>query len=182
MASSTSSSDLPAASGLTGHTTSLPVPGEYPYLDAETQVPIIIGVSAALLVISSIVVVLRLYTRYWLIKVAGDDDITIGLAQVGLRRWRTMTSCVPAADKYTICLQLLNVGLAIITILRKHISERVILWERKKRSGELICLSESTHGLGRHTWMVSQSDKIRQLEVGQPGDNDQSVEKPLHLY
>lgn len=80
--SSSTGSDLPAASGLTGQATGLPEPGEYPNLDVQTQVPIIIGVSAAFMVISTIVVALRLYTRYGVIKVAGDDDITIGIAQV----------------------------------------------------------------------------------------------------
>lgn len=82
MATMTAASDLPAASGLTGQTSGLPDPGEYPHLDVQTQVPIIIGVSATFMVISTIVVALRLYTRYGLIKVAGDDDITIGIAQV----------------------------------------------------------------------------------------------------
>lgn len=82
MATSTSASSLPAGSGLTGLATTLPTPGEYPQLDVQSQVPIIIGVSSAFMVISTIVVVLRLYTRYRLIKVAGDDDITIGIAQV----------------------------------------------------------------------------------------------------
>lgn len=54
-------------------------------MDVQTQVPIIIGVSSAFMVISTIIVLLRLYTRYGLIKVAGDDDITIGIAQVGIK-------------------------------------------------------------------------------------------------
>lgn len=78
--------DLPAASGLTGQTTELPTPGEYPKLDVETQVPIIIGVTSAFLALSTLMVVARLYTRYGVIKVAGDDDITIGVAQVGTDR------------------------------------------------------------------------------------------------
>lgn len=82
MASSTIASDLPAASGLTGQTSELPEPGEYPHLDVQTQVPIVVGISSTFLVLSTIVVGLRLYTRYGLIKVAGDDDITIGVAQV----------------------------------------------------------------------------------------------------
>lgn len=63
-------------------TTDLPSPGEYPELDTQSQVPIIIGISVAFMVMSTIVVALRLYTRYRVIKVAGDDDITIGIAQV----------------------------------------------------------------------------------------------------
>ncbi|KAJ4391708.1 hypothetical protein N0V93_005328 [Gnomoniopsis smithogilvyi] len=78
----TKTPDLPAASGLTGQTTDLPKPGEFPSLDAETQVPIIIGVASAFLALSTIMVLARLYTRYGLIKVAGDDDITIAVAQV----------------------------------------------------------------------------------------------------
>lgn len=83
MAATTSTiPDLPAASGLTGQTTDLPQPGEFPDLDAQTQVPIIIGVTAAFITISSIVVALRLYTRYRLIKAAGEDDVTICVSQV----------------------------------------------------------------------------------------------------
>lgn len=78
----TTTPDLPAASGLTGQTTELPSPGEYPYLDVETQVPIIIAVTSAFLALSTLLVAARLYTRYGLIKVAGEDDITIGVAQV----------------------------------------------------------------------------------------------------
>lgn len=74
--------DLPAASGLTGQTTGFPEPGEFPQLDVESQVPIIIGVSAAFMVGSTIIVALRLYTRYGLIKAGGNDDVTIGVAQV----------------------------------------------------------------------------------------------------
>lgn len=62
--------------------TDLPEPGEFPKLDIETQVPIIIGVCSAFMIMSTIIVVLRLYTRYRLIKAAGEDDITIGVAQV----------------------------------------------------------------------------------------------------
>lgn len=80
--SSSTTPDLPAASGLTGQTTELPTPGEYPELDVQTQVPIIMGVTSAFLVLSTLIVAARLYTRYGLIKVAGDDDITIGVAQV----------------------------------------------------------------------------------------------------
>lgn len=84
--STTTTADLPAGSGLTGLATSLPSPGEYPKLDIQSQVPIIIGISVAFMVMSTIVVALRLYTRYRVIKVAGDDDITIGIAQVRFGR------------------------------------------------------------------------------------------------
>lgn len=62
--------------------TALPDPGEFPKLDVETQVPIIIGVCSAFMILSTIIVALRLYTRYRLIKASGEDDITIGVAQV----------------------------------------------------------------------------------------------------
>lgn len=78
----TKAPDLPAASGLTGQTTDLPRPGEFPNLDSQTQVPIIIGVCAAFMALSTLMVILRLYTRYGLIKAAGEDDITIAVAQV----------------------------------------------------------------------------------------------------
>ncbi|CAN8097293.1 unnamed protein product [Discula destructiva] len=116
-AATTTSPDLPAASGLTGQTTDLPTPGEYPSLDAETQVPIIIGVTSAFLVLSTLIVAARLYTRYGLIKVAGEDDITIGVAQ------------------------LINIGLVTTVIL------------------------QSAYGLGRHTWMVGQDDRTKQLQL-----------------
>lgn len=95
--STTQTPDLPAASGLTGQTTDLPTPGEYPSLDAQSQVPIIMGVCAGFMVLSTLVVSARLYTRYGLIKAAGEDDITIIAAQV----WRDeeQASVSPPADK-----------------------------------------------------------------------------------
>lgn len=82
--------DLPAASVLTGQTTGLPKPGQFPSLDVETQVPMIIGVTSAFLVLSTLMVVARLYTRYGLIKVAGEDDVTIAVAQVRNGRIRSL--------------------------------------------------------------------------------------------
>lgn len=82
MTSTTKSPDLPAASGLTGLTTDLPQPGEYPYLDAQTQRPAIYTISIVLVVLSAILVGLRLHTRYRLIKAAGPDDISIAVAEV----------------------------------------------------------------------------------------------------
>lgn len=82
MTSTTKRPDLPAASGLTGLTTDLPKPGEYPDLDAQTQRPAIYTISVVLVVFSATLVLLRLHTRYRLIKAAGLDDISIAVAQV----------------------------------------------------------------------------------------------------
>lgn len=79
---STKQPDLPAASGLTGLTTDLPTPGEYPDLDAQTQRPAIITIAVVLVIFSATLVLLRLHTRYRLIKAAGLDDISIAVAQV----------------------------------------------------------------------------------------------------
>lgn len=95
----TETPDLPAASGLTGQTTDLPKPGEFPSLDVETQVPIIIGVASAFLALSTIMVVARLYTRYGLIKVAGDDDVTIAIAQV----FMIFAALVPSGQPVGMC-------------------------------------------------------------------------------
>lgn len=82
MTSTTKKPDLPAASGLTGLTTDLPEPGDFPELDAQTQVPVIIAISVVLVLFSATLVLLRLHTRYRVIKAAGLDDISIGVAQV----------------------------------------------------------------------------------------------------
>jgi len=59
-----------------------PVPGENPALDAETRVPILIGTSVAFAVLASFVVLLRLFTRYAVVKAVGADDVTITVAMV----------------------------------------------------------------------------------------------------
>ncbi len=63
---------------------SLPEPGDDPALDAETRVPILMGVSIAFLVFSSIVVLLRIFTRFTIVRLPGSDDYTIVFAQVRL--------------------------------------------------------------------------------------------------
>lgn len=60
----------------------MPVPGADPVLDAETQVPILVALSVVFVAISTIVVFLRLYTRYVIVASPGPDDITIAIAQV----------------------------------------------------------------------------------------------------
>jgi len=59
-----------------------PVPGENPALDAETRVPILVGTSIAFALAACIVVLLRLWTRYAVVKATGPDDITITVAVV----------------------------------------------------------------------------------------------------
>lgn len=63
----------------------MPAPGENPTLDAETRVPILIGVSVAFMILSVTVVLLRLFTRYAVVKALGSDDYTILIAVVSLR-------------------------------------------------------------------------------------------------
>ena len=61
------------------------IPGENPQLDAETMQPTLIGISVAFVALSTIVVLLRLYTRCCIIgspRAVGADDVTIGIAQV----------------------------------------------------------------------------------------------------
>ncbi len=62
----------------------LPLPGEYPELDAQTRVPILLGLSIAFLVLAAIIVLLRLITRFIIVKAPGSDDYTIVFALVRL--------------------------------------------------------------------------------------------------
>ncbi|KAK3335121.1 hypothetical protein B0T19DRAFT_395014 [Cercophora scortea] len=94
----------------------MPIPGENPQLDAETRVPIVVGVSVAFVAVSTVVVLLRLYTRYAIVSAPGPDDLTIAIAQV------------------------LSIGVSVATILQ----------------GEFL--------LGRHVWMVSADESIKQLK------------------
>ncbi len=57
-------------------------PGQNPALDAETQVPVLVGISVAFLLASAIVVTMRLYTRYIIVKAPGIDDILMAVALV----------------------------------------------------------------------------------------------------
>ncbi len=113
----------------------MPVPGENPKLDAETAVPIIYGISIGFVCVSSIIVALRLYTRYLIVRSPGADDATIAVAQV------------------------LSIGVSIATILRT--SRQVIVEETLT----LMCSPEANYGLGRHTWMVAPGETIPQLKV-----------------
>ncbi|KAK3328765.1 hypothetical protein B0H66DRAFT_596382 [Apodospora peruviana] len=94
----------------------VPVPGENPQLDAETRVPLLIGMSVAFVALSTLVVGLRLYTRYFVVSALGPDDLTISIAQV------------------------LSIGVSVATVL------------------------QAKYDLGRHVWMVSPDDSIRQLK------------------
>ena len=60
----------------------MPVPGDNPELDAETMVPALIGVSVAFASVSTVIVALRLYTRFAIVSAPGGDDLTIAIAQV----------------------------------------------------------------------------------------------------
>ncbi|CAK7210381.1 hypothetical protein SBRCBS47491_000761 [Sporothrix bragantina] len=58
------------------------VPGEDPLLDAETRVPILIGTAIAFCIATSLVVILRLYTRQAIVRVIGIDDYTMLVAAI----------------------------------------------------------------------------------------------------
>ena len=60
----------------------MPLPGENPRLDAETALPMLYAISIAFVVVSTIIVALRLYTRFLVIRSPGADDATIAVAQV----------------------------------------------------------------------------------------------------
>ena len=60
----------------------LPIPGQFPELDAETRVPILVGMSTGFVLASTIAVGLRLYTRGFVVRNLGMDDATIAFAQV----------------------------------------------------------------------------------------------------
>lgn len=77
------------------------VPGDNPQLDAETTVPVLYAISIAFVSVSTIVVALRLYTRYVVVGSPGADDATIAVAQV------------------------LSIGVSIATILRKALTWEV---------------------------------------------------------
>jgi len=113
----------------------MPVPGDNPAQDAETLVPTLVGVSIALVSMSSIIVALRLYTRFFIVRSPGADDITIAVAQV------------------------LSIGVSVVTILRELLSSA--LHFPHLLTNEV----EAKYALGRHVWMVSPEDNISQLKV-----------------
>jgi len=80
-----------------------PLPGENPALDAETRVPILIGTSIAFAVLASLVVLLRLFTRYAVVKAVGADDLTIFAAMI------------------------LSIGVSVITIIRAFSQRHLML-------------------------------------------------------
>ncbi|EPE05187.1 hypothetical protein F503_03792 [Ophiostoma piceae UAMH 11346] len=60
----------------------MPTLGDDPALDAETRVPILVGTSVAFTVASSLVVLLRIYTRFVIVHSLGIDDYTMVAAAV----------------------------------------------------------------------------------------------------
>ncbi|OAA65340.1 hypothetical protein SPI_02127 [Niveomyces insectorum RCEF 264] len=58
------------------------VAGQNPALDAQTRVPILVGTALAFTIVSSLVVLLRLYTRYAVVHSAGIDDYTMLVAAI----------------------------------------------------------------------------------------------------
>ncbi|KAL2275833.1 hypothetical protein FJTKL_01590 [Diaporthe vaccinii] len=143
---STKQPDLPAASGLTGLTTDLPTPGEYPDLDAQTQRPAIITIAVVLVIFSATLVLLRLHTRYRLIKAAGLDDISIAVAQV------------------------LSVGLSIITILQAVFGLGLHIWmvpisDRTKQL-ELLLANELMFNVSKTVAKISLLLQYRRIFRG----------------
>lgn len=107
-------------------TSELPVKGQYPELDAETRVPILVGISIAFALASTIVVLLRLYTRTFILRTLGWDDATITFAQVCVSAGGAKQN--PGAEFFSLesshvngvpFAQVLSIGVSIITILRK---------------------------------------------------------------
>ncbi|KAK4444147.1 hypothetical protein QBC34DRAFT_188086 [Podospora aff. communis PSN243] len=96
----------------------MPVPGENPELDAESRVSTLVGVSVAFASLSTLIVALRLYTRYFVVRSPGADDITIALAQV------------------------LSIGLSIVTILQAKYALGRHVWMAAPEDGisQLKCL------------------------------------------
>jgi hypothetical protein len=60
----------------------MPVPGENPQRDAESMAPTLVGVSVTFAAVSTVIVALRLYTRFAIVGAPGGDDLTIAIAQV----------------------------------------------------------------------------------------------------
>ena len=69
------------------------VAGENPQLDAETMVPTLVGVSVAFAAVSTVIVALRLYTRFAIVGAPGGDDLTIAIAQVRSEERRVGKEC-----------------------------------------------------------------------------------------
>jgi hypothetical protein len=134
----------------------MPAPGEYPELDAETRVPILIGISIAFVVLSSIVVALRLYTRYVIVKVAGPDDITIAIAQVGPVFRQSLSGVVfsPAPSSRSCRSASLPPPFSVSPVQNQY-----------RHSFSPNILVEAKYALGRHVWMVDDEGIIQQLKV-----------------
>ncbi|CAK7199777.1 hypothetical protein SEUCBS139899_002460 [Sporothrix eucalyptigena] len=58
------------------------VPGADPALDAQTRVPILIGTAIAFSIATSLVVILRMYTRQAIVRSLGIDDYTMLIAAI----------------------------------------------------------------------------------------------------
>ncbi|KAL1842971.1 hypothetical protein VTK73DRAFT_2950 [Phialemonium thermophilum] len=59
----------------------MPAAGEDPQLDAQSRVPLLVGLSVAFVAVSTVAVLLRLFTRYAVVRAPGTDDLTIAVAQ-----------------------------------------------------------------------------------------------------
>lgn len=114
----------------------MPIPGDNPQLDAETRVPILIGMSVAFVTLSTVVVLLRLYTRYFVVCAPGPDDHTIAFAQI------------------------LSIGVSAATILREFPT-----WSLCVHILTLFLAIEAKFDLGKHVWMVKPENSMKQLKV-----------------
>lgn len=107
--------------------------------DGETQVPYIISVLTVACVLSTAVVLMRLYTRLRILRTFGADDMVMGLAQVltlgsaaaiYCGTSRSIQRCSPGSGPKDI--HLLGIYLA-----HSRLS------------------SETAYGLGRHVWLLT---------------------------
>lgn len=117
---SLTATDPPATSAVNGlKNGTLPAPTDNPAYYTENQGPIIFGVTVAFSVLSSIVVGLRLYTRYGLIKFAGSDDVTIVVAHVSPHPSTPASRSSVSQCAELLFAQVLSLALSAATILRE---------------------------------------------------------------
>ncbi len=67
--------------------------GHNPGLDGQSQAGVAIGISLGFVIVSTLVLSCRLYTRCVILKWAGPDDWTMTTAQVGERSRAPLLLC-----------------------------------------------------------------------------------------
>jgi len=132
-----------------------------PVINAESKVGTVIAICVSFSVASAFFVALRLYTRMGLLRYAGNDDITIVVAEVlalltalGAGMGEFLVFYLPASS--------LPAYLPVFpgTLPSGGDNCLIIL-----RGWMLTELTEARHGLGKHTWTVSPEDALQQLKV-----------------